>query len=558
MTSDFHANSPSSPPASLGRFLGRFVRSDPAVAFTCPDIDCKTKTNLAIRCPACAKIGSEIIFHEYKEAKNHFENFYKDEELHKIYDPFKEITLQDVYSALDTTIKRDQTSKGITLLCMLNAQTEDDSFNIMYSASSSTGKTYIPEEIAAYFPDAEIVEYAEASPTSFFHMNGTLVIEREDRYERLSDVIKPLEEELEELQANKDRGKGENQRVRELKAEISKLRKEALILVDLEGKIVIFLDQPNVMLLKKLRSFLSHDKKELRIAITDSTGHGGHRTKVVILRGFASVVFCTSSMDYSEQENNRTFMLSPESDLPKIEDALKLLDARLSDREKFKQRLLSNDQRQSLVFRIEMIRSTGVRKIVTEEGVILERFRGAHKHLQPRAARDMTRIFALSYGHALLNLFNRKRTGDELSTIKAEACDVDAAFSLYEPIMQSNELGLSPEAYSIYNDVILPAYKEKLAGIEARKEANLKKKNYPSETLDPKSDRSFGNHDEQRYVGLSYVDVSRAYLSHYHRPIKYDKLKEVMEILTLAGLLDKFQDSEDKRRMLFRPIANSD
>jgi hypothetical protein len=541
----------------IPNFKGRFVIIN-IEEFSCPDVDCRAKTNLIIRCPACEKIGKEIIFHDYDEARNHFENFYKDEEIHKFYDPFKEITLEDVYEALDTTIKRDQSSKGITLFCMLNAQTENDSFNEMFSASSSTGKTYIPEELAAYFPDSEIVEYAEASPTSFFHMNGTSVIEREDRYERLSDVLEPLEEELQELQdKSKDRTKEENKRIGVLKAEISKLRKEALILVDLEGKIVIFLDQPNVMLLKKLRSFLSHDKKELRIAITDSTGHGGHRTKQVILRGYASLIFCTSSMDYSEQENNRTFILSPESDLPKIEEALKLLDSKLSNREKFKQRLLANDLRQALVFRIEMIRSTGIRKIVTEEGVILQRFRASHKHLQPRAARDLTRIFALSYGHALLNAFNRRRTdGDEL-TIEAEDRDIDAAFSLYEPIMQSNELGLSPEAYSIFNDVILPAYKEKVLDFEARRELTHKS-NLSDRTLDRTSENRLDDADCNKYIGLNYVDAARAYQSHFHRPIKYDKLKDTMEILTLAGLLDKFQDGEDKRRALFRPIGDSE
>jgi hypothetical protein len=74
----------------FGEFEGRFVKSRQGL-FECPDIDCKIQTNLAIICPACKQSGRFKVFHEWESAKNHYENFYKDDPDHIIVNPFKEL-----------------------------------------------------------------------------------------------------------------------------------------------------------------------------------------------------------------------------------------------------------------------------------------------------------------------------------------------------------------------------------------------------------------------------------------------------------------------------------
>ncbi|MBU0569359.1 toprim domain-containing protein, partial [Patescibacteria group bacterium] len=136
---------------------------------------------------------------------------------------FKPLSSQDLLKILGLTIKQDEENKIVTFLCELSAYTENAQFNISYNAPSSTGKSYIPTEIARLFPQEDVLELAYCSPTAFFH----------------------------------DVGKHD----KEMKG----------YTVDLSRKILIFLDQPHNELLARLRPLLSHDKKEIMLKITDKS-----------------------------------------------------------------------------------------------------------------------------------------------------------------------------------------------------------------------------------------------------------------------------------------------
>ncbi len=160
---------------------------------------------------------------------------------------FKPLSSDEVLQTLGITIKKDEENKLITFLCELSAYTDSDQLNVSFNAPSSSGKSYIPTEIAQLFPKEDVIELGYCSPTAFFH----------------------------------DQSKGYNKETNEL-------------VVDLSRKILIFLDQPHTLLLQHLRPFLSHDNKEIRLKITDKSQKGGNRTKNILLRGFSAVIFCTS------------------------------------------------------------------------------------------------------------------------------------------------------------------------------------------------------------------------------------------------------------------------
>ena len=184
---------------------------------------------------------------------------------------FKQLNIEDLKKILGLTIKKDETNKVTTFLCQLSAFTENAQFNISYNAPSSTGKSYIPTEIAKLFPQDDLIAIGYCSPTAFFHDIG----------------------------------------------EIDKRRKGQII-VDLSRRILIFLDQPHTQLLERLRPLFSHDKKEIHIKITDKSQRQGLRTKNVILRGFPAVVFCTAGLKVDEQESTRFLLLSPETNQGKV------------------------------------------------------------------------------------------------------------------------------------------------------------------------------------------------------------------------------------------------
>ncbi len=99
-------------------------------------------------------------------------------------------------------------------------------------------------------------------------------------------------------------------------------KEKNIYIIDLSRKILIFLDQPHNQLLERLRPILSHDKKEIRLKITDKSQKSGLRTKNLIIKGYPSVIFCSAGLNIDEQEGTRFILLSPETSQEKIRDAI--------------------------------------------------------------------------------------------------------------------------------------------------------------------------------------------------------------------------------------------
>jgi hypothetical protein len=321
--------------------------------------------------------------------------------------------------------------------------------------------------MSLYFPDGEVMPIAGASPTAFFHERG----------------------------------------------EWNEEQKTTLI--DLEGKILLFLDQPHYKLLETLRPMLSHDKKELEYKITDKNKSGQNRTKRIIVRGFPSVAFSTTKMNPDEQEKTRMIMLSPSVDHDKLEEALRLLTVKKGDPEEYDKLVNEDPGRIFLTQRIKAIRQTKFNKVVipNSEELIFKRFMGRRTHLIARHQRDYPRIFSLIKAHALLNCFNRERKNG--SGIIASQLDIDAGFKLYEMIEESNEIGLSPHIYQIYEKVIKPLMGD---------------------------------------IGTDRKQIQRQYYLVYHKMLQPRVLnEEILPQLEAAGLILQEPDPEDKRRMMIVP-----
>ena len=330
---------------------------------------------------------------------------------------FASLSSEDLADILNLTIKHDVENKIAAFLCELSAYSEDSQFNISFNAPSSTGKSYIPTEIARLFPEEDVLELAYCSPTAFFHDAGEYDKERQG------------------------------------------------YLVDLSRKIVIFLDQPHNALLAHLRPLLSHDKKEITIKITDKGEKHGLRTKNILLRGYPSVIFCTAGLQIDEQEATRFLLLSPEINQEKIRESISQAVRKASDGDAFNAWLEEDPKRMLLKERVRAIRQENIHDIkIDAEGAVKERFLAQCKMLKPRHSRDIKRLISIIKSFALLNLWWRERKG---KTLVANAQDVDEAFKLWAKISVSQELNLPPYVYNLYQEVILAAWQEKNGGRSA-------------------------------------------------------------------------------------------
>lgn len=393
----------------------------------------------------------------------------------KISDSFKELSSKELVEILGLTIKRDEANKLITFLCQLSAYTEDAQFNVSYNAPSSTGKSFIPTEVARLFPAEDVIELGYCSPTAFFH-----------------------------------------DKAREYKKERNEL------IVDLSRKIIIFLDQPHTMLLEHLRPFLSHDKKEIHLKITDKSERGGLRTKNILLRGFPAVTFCTAKLAVNEQEATRFLLLSPEISQEKIREGISETIKKEADSGKYKAWLEENPERKLLKERIAAIRQAGIETIKMGAQVaakIRDNFLGQNKILKPRNQRDIKRLLSIVKAFALLNLWWRERDG---KTIIANEADFEEAFKLWGFISPSQEFNLPPHVYDLYQKIIVPLWDEK------RK---------------PKR-------------GINRQELLRKHLEICgYLPNFVELRQQSLPMLETAGLIVQESDPDDKRRMLIYPAT---
>lgn len=321
--------------------------------------------------------------------------------------PMKWSELVDI---LSLTIKHDDINKLIVFLAMLSAYTEESQFNILLNAPSSSGKSYIPLEIAKLFPEESLMKLQYVSQNAFFHESGEYDKEKNQMHIRLN------------------------------------------------RKIIIFIDQPRTDLLSRLRPILSHDEKVMISKITDKTGKWGNKTKSVVIHGYPVAIFCTASTGLDEQEATRFLLLSPETHNAKLRDTVHAKIFSESESQEMIQSIEDNPARILLKERIELIRDAHIDSIKISNHEEVERlFLSGKTHLKPRHQRDVGRFMSLIKMFTLLNLPFRKRVENTLYT---EQEDIDEAWKIWEEISPGQEYNISPYSMQIYRDVFLPAYRE--------------------------------------------------------------------------------------------------
>ncbi len=327
---------------------------------------------------------------------------------------FKPITADELSDILGLTIKQDVNNKIVAFLCQLSAYTESAQFNISFNAPSSTGKSYIPMEVARLFPEKDVWELAQCSPTAFFHDFG----------------------EWDE--------------------------KRKVSVVDLSRKIIIFLDQPHNDLLARLRPILSHDKKEILSKITDKSQKHGMRTKNILIKGFPAVIFCTAGLRIDEQEGTRFILLSPETSQEKLREGITEKIKKEVDPEAYKLWLESNPERKLLKERIKAIAKAKIRDVKIGSQDELERiFLKEKTMLKPRHQRDIGRLINIIKTFTILNFWFREREGDVIFTSES---DIREGVTLWQKMAESQDYNLPPFVYNLYKEIILTAWENKEGG----------------------------------------------------------------------------------------------
>lgn len=374
----------------------------------------------------------------------------------------KEADHSHILRAYEDTIRNDDTCTILTFMATLLNYTKEEQQNLIFKSQSASGKTHIALEVTSLFPREDVRTFYNVSPKAFWHEHGT--------YNQETHAI----------------------------------------IVDLEKQILVFLDQRKADLLAEMRAVLSHDKKVLETKIADRNRNGRHATKTVQIIGYPTFIFCSATAFLQDEDLNRALILSPQTDSKKLEQTLVLLGERKGDPINYTNKLKENPYRTWLTARIQNIKDANIQHIIIPEDLrqkIWSQFKSEHPALAPRHHRDYARLLALIKSFALFNYANRTH---QEGNITATETDVLHGLKWYQEISESNELGIPPEIYELWQDTIQPTIKEK-GGIATRE------------------------------------DIRRSYLHQHHRLIPQTRLKDTIDTLEAAGLTYEIQHPTDKR-----------
>jgi hypothetical protein len=190
--------------------------------------------------------------------------------------------------------------------------------SVAVRAPTSEGKTHLVIVVISLFPKEDVWLIGSMSPKVLIRQYGILV----DRNNQpIAEDVRRLKKEIKisELQSRKDESKIE--RVEELKDELEKSLRESKYLIDLHGKILVFLEPPHPDIWNILKPIISHDHWEMEHPYVDTD----LKTKNVVTRGWPVCIFCSardeSKWDIWPEIQSRFIIISPNMSKQKYADA---------------------------------------------------------------------------------------------------------------------------------------------------------------------------------------------------------------------------------------------
>jgi len=195
--------------------------------------------------------------------------------------------LKQIEDYLNSKIKNDDKLVRKIFWIYFSAYT-DNPINLGILAPSSEGKTYATVEVSKIFPKEDIISVGRMSPTALIHQNGILV---DENYNPIESRIESLEFEIANTQDPKIRTQAQKEK--------KELLKTAKNLIDLKGKILLFLDAPNIQLWDMLKPILSHHAEQIIYKTTQTDG--SLRVKESIIQGWPAVIFCSAKNEAKER-----------------------------------------------------------------------------------------------------------------------------------------------------------------------------------------------------------------------------------------------------------------
>ncbi len=365
-----------------------------------------------------------------------------------------ELAHEDLWSrvvkAASRLVKKDARSVIYAHATMLSSELPSP-LNMANVAPSSEGKTYPILSVAELYPRDKILILIGASERSFIYDHGELVDEEG----------RPIADQIAALRARIDATKDKSEK-EALTREFVDLLSHSRRLVDLDGKILLFLEKPDDALLARLRPHLSRDAYETEYRFVEKKG-GRLRTEKILIRGWPVVIFCKTEEEefprwLEDQIRTRFLTISPQTGPEKYREA----NALSSDRfglpgPAFEAKYQTKELEEVRARLTLVLRELNRRKKLVKPGqsFFWIPFRNQIARAFPadkgRHMRDIKAFLTLVQAVAATNVFARPtlKVGDAESIIVLPK-DFETALRVYESTLETAMTGLSENTVQFF------------------------------------------------------------------------------------------------------------
>lgn len=417
--------------------------------------------------------------------------------------------MKRVIDYINTQVMDDQKLVKTILMVGLSAYTSKP-LNLMINAPFSEGKTYSAMQVLNLFPRKDVLFLGGMSPSALVHEQGTLVDEEGD----------PVEEKVSELHQKIIKCK-DNKEKQELEEQRQNILKNTKNLVDLQGKILVFLDTPHWELWRKLKPILSHDKEEIEFKIADRKNNSLF-TKTTIISGWPSVICCSAKNEEMYQDweeiQSRFLIKSPNTDVTKYKKANQFIALKYST-PGFAKSKYNNERERNYVRQIIVeIKEKFIR--FDDPDICFNPFNQIIAESLPSNEGSTMRItekfFALCDLETQINSENRcKLVNERCPSIEYLITDISDIENTIE--LLDNPTTLPPDKVKFVNNILKPALLETLDG-------------YITTTI-----------------------LAEKYRKVYGKPITPKKILEsYLKSLESVGIIEWKEDPNDRRIHLYR------
>jgi hypothetical protein len=260
---------------------------------------------------------------------------------------------------LREAVKEDRLVKQVCYT-MLSAYTKNP-MNLAINAPTGEGKTHVLIRVGSLFPKTDVIYIAGMSAKAIFHKNGYIAVrdedgeyvEVEDELQLLKDTIRQKKSELISTRKTNSTPSDTTELGKDIdryKQRMKEIEKNAVKVIDLNHKILVFLDTPSAEMFEALMSLLSHDQYEVEYQFVDTSNRTGLKTRTNVLMGWPSVIFA-QAIDYTRhpryQEIQRRFVVTnPRMDVEKYQNAVEhIIDKNCYPDFVYQQKVVSDEEK---------------------------------------------------------------------------------------------------------------------------------------------------------------------------------------------------------------------